>query len=97
MKKIGFMILLSIALLGEWRIYGSNPTLMYNSESGEVFRYFEQDGIAGFMKLNFHKNFTLKESPNVVKTTPSTLQDNAIDVKKLQQTLMNNSLNEVLK
>ena len=97
MKKVGVILILSLSLFGEWKMYGNNPILMYNSESGEVFRYFEQDGIAGFMKLNYHKNFTLKETQNNSKTTSSTVQDNTIDVKKLQQTLMNNSLNEVLK
>jgi hypothetical protein len=83
-------------LSAEWKLYGTDPVFMYNSETGEVFRYFEDGGTIGFMKLNFHKNFKLKTTPSTSSNNAKLIEQQQADVQKLQQTLMNNSLNQVL-
>jgi hypothetical protein len=95
--KIIFIAIISISLWGEWIMYGESPTFIYNSKTGEVFRYFEQNGKIGFAKLNYFTNIKLKPIQKSTTTPTQKANNNTIKLQQLQQTLMNNSLNQVLK
>jgi len=96
MKKILFLSIFIYFLYPQWVMFGTNKIFMYDTKSGEVFRYFEQDEVVGFMKLNYHKYFKLRFTKKSSQSNAK-IVNNSVDIKDLQQTLLNNSLNAVLK
>jgi hypothetical protein len=62
MKKIILIISISIlSFANDWKMESTDSGLvfLYNTKTGETYRYFESDQTVGFGKVTFHKNIKL--------------------------------------
>jgi hypothetical protein len=64
MKKVILIVLIIISSYGNddnWKMESTKSGLvfLYNTKTGETYRYFESGKNVGFGKVNFHKNIKL--------------------------------------
>ena len=62
MKKIILVVLIIVSSYGDnWKMESTNSGLvfLYNTKTGETYRYFESGKNVGFGKVVFHKNIKL--------------------------------------
>lgn len=103
MKMIIFLVFFSTIGYAKWVMFGANNSevFLYNDESGETFRYFEQDGATGFAKQNFYRTSTTTTKGVPTTSTKSSTQNQSAqqnqqnpasttDLQKIQNLLLNN-------
>jgi hypothetical protein len=95
--KILFILLFTISFsFAKWNMHSSSTgeVFLFNNETGETFRYFDQDGNTGFTKQNFYRSTNLKnKNANKVQTTQTTTKESdnkQTDLQKIQNLLLNN-------
>jgi hypothetical protein len=75
MKSILLLVFISIFLFAnEWKMESTNSGLvfLYNTKTGETYRYYEIGQSVGFGKVNFHKNIKLTPVLNNQKKMDTT-------------------------
>jgi hypothetical protein len=86
MKKFLFLIFLSTSIFAtdEWKMESTNSGLvfLYNTKTGETYRYFESGQNVGFGKVTFHKNIKLNPVLNNQQKVDTTNIINEILMKQ---------------